>query len=264
MLRRQALSLLATASAALAGESLDPARGCAILLDVKTQRFTTNNEALAAQTRVPPGSTIKPFVINALLKHGRIHPDTSFPCPHQLTIRGRRFDCSHPHLGAAVLPDTALAYSCNCYVARMAERFAPGELSSELRSFELDATPATTPDAVRLQAIGEAGIQVTPLGLAHAYRRLAIHAAEPVIIGMEEAVKFGTAQLASVTGLRIAGKTGSTRRTPTGEFLAWFAGFAPSRAPEKVIVVMLSGYSGGADAAPIAAQMLNGWRRGRS
>ena len=256
------MSLLATASAALAGESLDPARGCTLLLDVKTQRVATNNEALAAQTHVPPGSTIKPFVINALLKHGRIHPDTSFPCPHDLTISGRRFDCSHPRLGASILPDTALAYSCNCYVAHMAERFAPGELSRELQSFDLDAAAATTPDAVRLQAIGEAGIQVTPLGLAHAYRRLALNAAEPVITGMEEAVAFGTAQLARVPGIKIAGKTGSTRRAATGEFIAWFAGFAPSRTPEKVIVVMLPGHSGGADAAPVAARMLNDWRRG--
>jgi peptidoglycan glycosyltransferase len=256
MLRRQALSLLATASAVLAGKSLDPARGCTLLLDVKTQRLATNNETLAAKIRVPPGSTIKPFVINALLKHGRIHSNTSFPCPQLLTIAGRRFDCSHPHLGTSTLPDTALAYSCNCYVAHMAERFAPGELSRELQSYGLDASSATTPDAVRLQAIGEGGIQVTPLGLAHAYRRLALNAADPVITGMEEAVDFGTAQFANVPGMKIAGKTGSTRRPATGEFIAWFAGFTPSRAPEKVVIVMLSGRSGGADAAPIAAQML--------
>lgn len=256
MLRRQALSLLATAGAALCTEPLDPTHGCTVLLDIKTQRFTTNSETLAARIHLPPGSTVKPFVINTLLKHGRIHPNTAFPCPQHLTIAGRRFDCTHPRLGASILPDTALAYSCNCYVARMAERFAPGELSRELQKFNLDASPAATPDAIRLQAIGEAGIQVTPLALAHAYRLLALNAEAPVITGMEEAVDFGTAHLAKVPGTKVAGKTGSTRRPSTGEFIAWFAGFAPSRTPEKVVVVMLSGHSGGADAAPIAAQIL--------
>lgn len=257
------MALLATASAALAGEPLDPARGCTLLLDVKTQQVFTNNQILSAGARVPPGSAIKPFVINALLKHGHIHPKTSFPCPRRLTIAGRRFDCSHPGLDASILPDTALAYSCNCYVAHMAERFAPGELSRELRSFDLDAIPSTTPDSIRLQSIGEAGIEVTPLALAHAYRRLSLGAAEPVIAGMEEAVDFGTAQFAKVSGMKIAGKTGSTRRPATGEFIAWFAGFTPSRSPEKVVVVMLAGHSGGADAAPVAAQVLSDSRRGR-
>jgi peptidoglycan glycosyltransferase len=256
MLRRRALSLLATATAALAADPLDPTHGCTILLDIKTQRFTTNSQTLATQTRLPPGSTIKPFVINTLLKHGRIHPDTAFPCPQHLTIAGRRFDCSHPRLGTSVLPDTALAYSCNCYVAHMAERFAPAELARALQTYGLDATPATTPDAIRLQSIGEANIQVTPLALAHAYRRIALNAADPVITGMEDAVDFGTAHFASVPGMKIAGKTGSTRRPATGEFIAWFAGFTASRAPEKVVVVMLSGHSGGADAAPVAAQIL--------
>jgi cell division protein FtsI/penicillin-binding protein 2 len=145
----------------------------------------------------------------------------------------------------------------------MADRFALGELSRELRTFNLDAIPSTTPDSIRLQAIGEANIQVTPLALAHAYRRLALSAADPVLAGMEEAVDFGTAQFAKVPGMKIAGKTGSTRRPATGEFIAWFAGFTPSRSPEKVVVVMLAGHSGGADAAPVAAQILSGAHGGR-
>jgi cell division protein FtsI/penicillin-binding protein 2 len=80
---------------------------------------------------------------------------------------------------------------------------------------------------------------------------------------LEEAVDFGTAQFAKVPGMKIAGKTGSTRRPATGEFIAWFAGFTPSRSPEKVVVVMLAGHSGGADAAPVAAQVLSDSRRGR-
>jgi penicillin-binding protein 2 len=76
---------------------------------------------------------------------------------------------------------------------------------------------------------------------------------------MEEAVEFGTSQLARVPGATVAGKTGSV---PSAR-VAWFAGFAPSRAPSVVVVVMLQGRSGGADAAPIAARILQSYFAGR-
>jgi len=265
---------------------LATSRGAAILLDIRNRRLiATNSERLAGSTLTLPGSTLKPFVIASLLKRGKLKPDTSFPCPGHLTIANRRFDCTHPVLPAPVRPDTALAYSCNCFVAHAAERFEPGELSRELGrlgfasptglipSLEEHApeasgtvAAATTLDAVRLQAIGEAGILVTPLELALGYRTLAMESGTaemlPVLTGLEGAVEFGTAQRAQIAGVTVAGKTGSTRN-PSGDFIAWFAGFQPSRAPETVVAVMLSGHSGGADAAPVAAQILEAHREGR-
>jgi cell division protein FtsI/penicillin-binding protein 2 len=293
MLRRSAVSLFL--GAALCGfeskasakmdELLATSRGSAILLDVRNRRLiAANSERLAGGTLTLPGSTLKPFVIASLLKRGKLKPDTSFPCPGHLTIANRRFDCTHPILAMPVRPDTALAYSCNCFVAHAAERFDHGELSRELEHLGfasrtgLIAGPeahgtvatATTLDAVRLQAIGEAGILVTPLELALAYRNLAMESGAsemlPVLAGLEGAVEFGTAQRAHIDGAKpgitVAGKTGSTRN-PSGDFIAWFAGFLPSRAPETVVAVMLSGHSGGADAAPVAAQILEAHRAGR-
>jgi cell division protein FtsI/penicillin-binding protein 2 len=262
-------------------ELLEPARGAAILLDVRTRRLiAANSELLAGSTLTPPGSTLKPFVLAALLKRGKLKADTSFPCHGRLMIGNRRFDCSHPALALPVKPDTALAYSCNNFVAHVAERFDPGELSIELDRLGL-ASPTglihgpeasgkivveTALDSARMQAIGEAGIRVTPLELALAYRNLAmeIEAPEmqPILAGLEGAVGYGTAQRAAVAGTTVAGKTGSTS-TPAGNFIAWFAGFMPSRAPETIVVVMLSGHSGGADAAPVAAQILKAYRAGR-
>ena len=288
MLRRSAVSLLLGAfcgfeskASAKMDELLATSRGSAILLDVRKRRLiATNSERLAGSTLTPPGSTLKPFVIASLLKRGKLKPETSFLCPGHLTIGNRRFDCTHPVLATPVRPDTALAYSCNCFVAHAAERFDHGELSQELGRLGfasrtgLIAGPeahgtvaaATTLDTVRLQAIGEAGILVTPLELALAYRNLAIESGTsemlPVLAGLEGAVEFGTAQRARIAGPTIAGKTGSTRN-PSGDFIAWFAGFVPSRAPETIVVVMLSGHSGGADAAPVAAQLLEAHRAGR-
>ena len=260
---------------------LATSRGAAILLDIRNRRLiATNSERLAGSILTLPGSALKPFVIASLLKRGKLKPDTSFPCPGHLTIANRRFDCTHPVLPVPVRPDTALAYSCNCFVAHAAERFDPGELSRELGRLGfasptgLIAGPeasgtvaaATTLDAARLQAIGEAGILVTPLELALGYRTLAMESGAtemlPVLTGLEGAVEFGTAQRAQIAGVTVAGKTGSTRN-PSGDFIAWFAGFQPSRAPETVVAVMLSGHSGGADAAPVAAQILEAHREGR-
>ena len=93
----------------------------------------------------------------------------------RLSIGGRRIDCSHPQLATAMKVDTALAYSCNCFVAHFAERFAPGELAAHLAQRGLSSTTgwfgdkeaagriarAATRDAQQLQAIGESGVLVT-------------------------------------------------------------------------------------------------------
>jgi membrane peptidoglycan carboxypeptidase len=118
-------------------------------------------------------------------------------------------------------------------------------------------------DNQRIQALGESGIMTTPMDLALAYRQLALKADGPVLAGLEGAVEFGTAQYAAVPGVKVAGKTGSTR-SAAGNRIAWFCGFMPSRAPEVVVSVMLAGRSGGADAAPVAAQILEAYRAGRA
>jgi len=102
--------------------------------------------------------------------------------------------------------------------------------------------------------------------LALAYRHLAMSSSQagmrPIIAGLEGAVEFGTAQNARITGVSVAGKTGSAA-TAAGAHVAWFAGFVPSRAPEVVVSVMLAGRSGGADAAPVASEILEAHRAGR-
>jgi cell division protein FtsI/penicillin-binding protein 2 len=95
-----------------------------------------------------------------------------------------------------------------------------------------------------------------------AYRRLALAATEPIRSGLEGAVEFGTAQQARMNGVRVAGKTGSVRASD-GAMIAWFAGFAPSRAPKAVVTVMLQGRSGGGDAAPLGGRILGAHLAGR-
>jgi peptidoglycan glycosyltransferase len=272
MLRREALTILTGAAAARGAASLarffDDTNGAAVLVDVRTHStIAVHNAAVANGFPAPPGSTIKPFVLAALLKTAKLSPEETYPCPGRLLIAGRSFNCSHPRLDAPMRVDTALAYSCNCFVAHMAERFESGALTRELDAAGLREDSgrlavARTPDATRLQALGEGGIEVTTSGLASAWRGLALNAPAAILSGLEGAVEFGTAQRAQVAGIQVAGKTGSVH-TDTGARIAWFAGFLPSRAPRAVVVVMLQGRSGGSDAAPAAGRILAAWRQGQ-
>lgn len=77
----------------------------------------------------------------------------------------------------------------------------------------------------------------------------------------EGVVERGTATLAKVEGLRIAGKTGTARRTvggryKAGDYTASFVGFYPADEPRVVCLVMLENpragvYYGGLASAPI-------------
>jgi cell division protein FtsI/penicillin-binding protein 2 len=275
MLRREAIALLAGAICKAEARPqrtlarfLDPANGAAVLLDVRSRRaIAVNGEPVASTSLAPPGSTVKPVVLAALLRRGKIGLDTAFPCPTRLAIAGRRFDCTHPLLTSPVRVDTAIAYSCNCLVAHFAAQLEPGELAAEMRSAGFDkAQPAMTSDAQRIQALGEGSVLITAAELALAYRQLAMSSnqagMEPILAGLEGAVTFGTAQQARIDGASIAGKTGSVKTT-AGAHVAWFAGFMPSRMPEVVVTVMLGARSGGADAAPIAREILEAYRAGR-
>jgi cell division protein FtsI/penicillin-binding protein 2 len=253
MLRRDAISLLLGSCTLRAHTS----SSAAILVDIPTgRRIAARNVTHAL---APPGSTLKPFVLSGLLKRGRLHAEESWPCPGFLRIAGRSFTCSHPPLPAPIEVRTALAYSCNCFAAHMAERYYAGELAAELQSagFSSHVIPARSIDATRLQALGEDGIAVTLPELAMAYRGLAEHADAAIRQGLEDAVAYGTAQLAAVPGLKVAGKTGSVR-TSSGARIAWFAGFVPGAA----VAVMLQGRSGGSDAAPIARRLLMAYCEG--
>jgi cell division protein FtsI/penicillin-binding protein 2 len=177
---------------------------------------------------------------------------------------------------------TAIAYSCNEFIAHFAQRFDAGELASILAGYGLSSrtrlggdaaeavgklSRAEGPEAKQLQALGEDGVSVTAVGLASAYMRLSTMLAQPqfrtILQGMEDAVEFGTAQRAAVPGLKVAGKTGSARDRATGESWAWFAGFAPSRDPRVLVVVLTRGQAGGADAAPIGGRILAAHLEGR-
>ena len=73
---------------------------------------------------------------------------------------------------------------------------------------------------------------------------------------MLQAVRSGTGTAAAISGVQVAGKTG-TAQVATGEPHAWFAGFAPADDPKIAVVVLVENAgSGGTVAAPIAKQVI--------
>jgi len=69
-------------------------------------------------------------------------------------------------------------------------------------------------------------------------------------------VKSGTGTKAKISGINVAGKTG-TAENPHGKPHSWFIGFAPAEDPQIAIAVIIeNGGSGGNVAAPIAGKVI--------
>jgi cell division protein FtsI (penicillin-binding protein 3) len=137
------------------------------------------------------------------------------------------------------------------------------------------------------------GLSVTPLQLAEAYsviandgllrpvsflqqeqvpagrRVMSARVAREVRAMMEEVLgPEGTAQRARVAGYRVAGKTGTVKKSVAGgyaddRYQALFAGIAPASQPRLVMVVVIDEpsrdeYYGGAVAAPVFSRVMTG------
>ena len=184
-------------------------------------------------------------------------------------------DCAHsPEVRQLDMSD-AIAYSCNSYTAEVSLRLKAQELAEALRRAGMDSATGLvkdeevgrigrprTPDELQLMALGLRGIEVTPLELLEAYRKLAMRrgkqgdgARQEIYQGLEHAVSYGTAHAANVDGMRVAGKTGTATMAPGSITHGLFVGYAPAERPEVAIVVYL-GHSRGLDAAAVAQPVL--------
>ena len=79
---------------------------------------------------------------------------------------------------------------------------------------------------------------------------------------MRQSVTKGVAKNAAIPGVDVAGKTGTAEfgpRLSNGKYAThgWFVGFAPYNDPQIAIVVFVQRGSGGNDASPAAAKILD-------
>ena len=75
---------------------------------------------------------------------------------------------------------------------------------------------------------------------------------------MTRVVESGTATSAQISGVDVAGKTGTAETGVAGRNNTWFIAFAPAGNPQVAVAVALSNQSGtgGATAAPIARSIM--------
>ena len=264
--------------------ALAGAQGAAVVVTVRDGRvLAAHNVPVLTRRVATPGSAIKPFVLQLLLETGAVGPQDTIACRRNLTIAGRKLNCSHPPEFNTFHAEEALALSCNSYFVTAAEKLKPGAL--ERRFMELGFNRPTglmveegrgRVDAAssvaerQLLAIGVAGIEVTPLEMASAYLRLArvdpasASAAEKVVLaGLREATDYGLAQRAKPDGLSVAGKTGTATDAPDPHTHGWFAGFAPADKPEIVVVVFVERGNGSVEAAGLAHRIFQAYEEQR-
>ncbi len=254
---------------------MPPHVGAIVVIEVASGHvLAARNLPLAATLRAAPGSSIKPFVLQFALEQRAISSEERHYCRRTLTIGGKRMDCTHPAAPASLSAQEALAYSCNSYFAALATRLDGAQLADYLRGLGFTSTTGLasqetrgavrapqTAEQIQLLALGEDGIEITPLELLAAYRQLAIGqktAAPAVKLGLEGSVEYGMAHAAAVRQLHLAGKTGTASQPGRASTHGWFVGYAPAEQPEIALVVYLA-HGRGADAATIAQRVFSAY-----
>jgi len=237
---------------------------------------------LASLRLEAPGSTLKPFLLMTLLETGKLDPKQRLICLRPLQIGSARMDCTHPAEVVELDTEEAIAYSCNSYVAETAPRLNGAELVALLRRAGFESPTGLVAHEARghiklppnreelqLEALGYHGIEVTPLELLEAYRKLALRKQEPVpavdepvFNGLEGSVTFGMAHAAFVKGMTIAGKTGTSVARNTQQTHGFFVGYAPAEKPEIAVVVFLP-QGRGMDAAAVAQPVFSAFAKFR-
>ncbi len=261
----------------LAIEHESPAPTAIVVVDVESGKIiAARGMDLAAHRLATPGSSVKPFVLMTLLESGRLDPQKKLLCHRPLWIGGVRMDCPHPEDVSQLDATEAIAYSCNSYVAQAAVRFRADEVVELYRRLGFDSVTgladgeatgrielSSTGEEMELEALGHWGVQVTPLELLEAYRKLALRvrrgemseADAAVLAGLEGSTDFGMAHAAHVDGMKIAGKTGTSEAPGVPRTHGFFDGYAPAEKPQIAIMAYVERGSGG-DAAAAAQPVL--------
>lgn len=289
LLRIAVSALLPACSAMVAGaatvnpvqlaldRSLRGTAAAAVVLDASSGHLLAlEGRRAAAWQSSAPGSTLKPFFLEAALERGLIRANTSLSCQRPLRIAGHDLTCTHPAVLTAFRADEAIAYSCNSYFAQLAARFAPGETAAVLRAYGFGSpshlfedesagelmTPSSDADGA-LQVLGVADVTATPAQLAEAYwlldRRTDL--APALRRGLEGSVTYGMAHPAATDGVVLLGKTGTASDPGASWTHGWFAGIA-SCGTHRIIVVLFVPHGDGGDAALLAHRFLSAWRDG--
>jgi len=254
-----------------------------------------------------PGSTMKPFAVALGLELGLYHPDTvidttpgTLRVGHNIVKDIHNYgvlDVAHvlqksSNVGvtkiALNLPSKKFwAFYNNLGFGQPLETGFPGEANGRLTDYQ-----SWNPFEQATLSFGY-GVSASTLQLGRAYLSLANDGVMPMVslikrdkspeshrimsaktavsvrTMLEEVVtREGTALKAAIPGFRVAGKTGTVKKSGPGGYssslyMSVFAGMAPASKPRLVMVVMIDEpsageYYGGAVAAPVFSRVMEG------
>ncbi len=254
-----------------------------------------------------PGSTVKPFTVATALESGQYQPGTLIDTtPGTLRVGPNTIRDVHNY--GLIDVTTLIAKSSNVGSGKLALALPPEQLWRKFAAVGLGAPSGgnvpgealgSLPDYHRWYPIDRVtfsfgyGLSASTLQLARAYAALAnggvlkpvslvpltqAPAGERVmggqvarqVVAMLEAATGdkGTGGAARVPGYRVAGKTGTVRKSAQGgyaedSYLSLFAGLVPASDPRLAMVVMINDprgdqFYGGAVAAPVFSRVMSG------
>lgn len=239
----------------------------------------------------PPGSSMKVVTAAAALEEKVVTPDSTLTGPKE--YKGvRNFESGE---FGSIPFSAAVQYSVNTAFAQVAEKLGAGKMTDYAEAFGFNRPPEIPLEIAESSfprpeglgdlmwaSIGQAQVVATPLEMAtvaatiandgkrmepridmraapSGQRVVSRRTAAQLTTMMENVVNGGTGSAARVTGLRIAGKTGTAEVQVGGKIKnhAWFICFAPADDPRVAVAVVSElGGIGGQVAAPLARQVL--------
>jgi penicillin-binding protein A len=247
----------------------------------------------------PPGSTMKIITATGALEAGIVKLTDTFPIMTSATIDGFNLQNANGEACGGTFFN-AFAVSCNSVFAPLGAKLGAQRLVNVAERFGFNQPPSipgaaeslipsagTIGDslAVGSSAIGQGKVQSTALGMTDVAATIAMGGLRPIptLLAhqpprfvrvtsrqvarlvqrmMVAVVDFGTGTSAQITGVKVAGKTGTAELGNTANGSpqntdAWFVGYAPAGAPRIVVGALFPAQgAGGATAAPAVHDVL--------
>jgi peptidoglycan glycosyltransferase len=243
----------------------------------------------------PPGSVFKLVVAAAAIESGDYTPQSEFPNPSTFTLPGSSSVINNAEGGtcgggSTVTIETALRLSCNIPFAQLGSALgydAIHDMAKQLgfeSSFDIPqrSTPSVYPPTeseaqLMLSSFGQASVRVTLIEKILAPDLSDRVTTEPSVYNtpmssetadtltqmMVGNVANGAASNARISGVSVAGKTGTAENGKGEPYTLWFTGFAPAEDPEVAVAVVVENGGGlgqtgfgNSVAAPIAKKVL--------